>query len=84
MTKVSKNHYQEFRQFLPTHYRKRISEETEASVSLINKVLRGDSRDSKGILASFYRIVNEQIDLLEKNEAELLILKEKIEKMTAA
>lgn len=84
MTIVAKNHYLEFRQFLPTQYRKRISYETQASVSLINKVLRGVSQDNKGILASFYRIVNEQIDLFEKNEAELLILKEKIEKMTAA
>jgi hypothetical protein len=84
MTKTGKNHYAEFKEFLPTHYRKRIADETKASVSLINKVIRGKSRDNKGILASFYRIVNEQIDLLEKNETELLILKEKIQKMTAA
>lgn len=81
---MTKNHYQAFKDYLPPQYRKMIQKETGASISLIDKVIRGFMVDNKGILLSFYRIVNEHISKLEKTNSELEKLKEKIKKYQAA
>lgn len=79
-----KNHYEAFKSYLPPQYRKLIQEDTKASISLIDKVIRGLMPDKKGILLAFYKLVNEHINRLEKTNSELEILKEKVKKYQAA
>lgn len=72
------NHYLKLKAYLPKGYRIRISENTGASISLINKVLRGTIDDTKGILVEAYRIANEFVDKKASDAKELAFLKNKI------
>lgn len=65
------NHYLCLKKYLPRGYRKDISQETGASISLINKVLRGEAEDTKGIIPEAYRIANKSKELAEQREKEL-------------
>lgn len=67
----STNHYICLKKYLKRGYRKTISEATGASISLINKVLRGDVEDSKGIIPEAYRIANDVKKKLEENQKNL-------------
>jgi len=75
---TNENHYLKLKSYLPKGYRLRISESTGASVSLINKVLRGTVDDTKGILVEAYRIANEFVEKMASDANELAILKDKI------
>lgn len=79
MTK-SKNIYQEIKDYLPRGYRIQIKQVTGASISLINKVLRGVVEDNKGIVVEAYKIAAEEKKRRKKLSNELLNLKNKIDK----
>jgi len=77
------NHFELLRDSFPVGYRLRIQSETGASISLINKVLRGELSDSKGIVVSAYNIANEE-QLRRKNDARRLgILQKKLQEINA-
>lgn len=73
----STNHYICLKKYLKRGYRQSIKEATGASISLINKVLRGEVEDSKGIIPEAYRIANEVKNKLEENQKKLQIQQKK-------
>lgn len=68
---MSTNHYICLKKYLPRGYRKDISQATGASISLINKVLRGEAEDTKGIIPEAYKIANKVKLVAEHREKEL-------------
>jgi len=55
---AEQTHYQKLRKFFPRRYLLDIEAKTGASISLINKVLRNERKDTKGILVEAYSIAN--------------------------
>lgn len=81
MTKQNKptqSDYDKLKPFLQTGYRQRISEETGASTSMIDAVLRGRRKDTKGILVAAYKLAVEVSTKLQKNVSELTNLKKSL------
>lgn len=72
------DHYIILKNLLPANYRILIKNEINVSLSLINKVLRGQTTDNKGIIVCAYRIANESQEKKTRDENELKILKEKV------
>ena len=68
---MTTNHYKKLRKFLPNGYLQSIAKETNASISLVNKVIRGIREDKKGILVELYRIANTEKKKQVKNEKNL-------------
>ncbi|MBW6490846.1 MAG: hypothetical protein K0B15_06575 [Lentimicrobium sp.] len=71
--KVNKleNHYVILRDLLPVNYRILIKKEINVSVSLIDKVLRGQMADNQNIILAAYRIAKQTKDQKLKDEKEL-------------
>lgn len=74
-----KNIYKEISDFLPRGYRIKIKRNTGASISLINKVLRGEVNDTRGIIVEAYKIAGEEIKRRKKLSNEFDSLKLKID-----
>ncbi|MHC1775678.1 MAG: hypothetical protein AB9834_09720 [Lentimicrobium sp.] len=72
------DHYIILKNLLPANYRMLIKNEIKVSLSLINKVLRGQTSDNKGIIVCAYRIAMESQDKKTRDEIELKLLKERI------
>lgn len=68
---MTTNHYKQLREFLPKGYLQEISITTKASISLINKVIRGLREDNKGILVELYRIASDEKKKQNKNSRKL-------------
>ena len=79
MTK-RKNIYKELKDFLPRGYRIKIKQLTGASISLINKVLRGEVEDNKGIIVESYKIATEEKNRRQTLSNELSNLENKIDR----
>ena len=68
---VKKSHYSKLKHYLPSGYLIEIANITGSSISLVNKVLREERPDKRGILAEAYRIANEEKSKQEKNAKNL-------------
>lgn len=68
---MTTNHYKQLRKYLPKGYLQEISITTKASISLINKVIRGLREDNKGILVELYRIASDEKKKQDKNSRKL-------------
>lgn len=75
--------YQRIKKFLPRNYRAIIARETGDTLSHIDKVLRDERPDNKGVLVVAYRLAAEGADRLAAESKELDFLKTKIEKEVA-
>ena len=75
--------YQRIRKFLPRNYRAIIANETNDTLSHIDKVLRDERPDTKGVLVVAYRLAAEGADRISSESKELDFLKNKIEKEVA-
>lgn len=71
-------HYDKLKRYLTKGYLKEIKNLTGASISLINKVLREERPDTKGIIVEAYRIANAEKKRQEKNAEELESLKNQL------
>jgi hypothetical protein len=58
----------------------KISQTTGASISYIDKALKGKIEDNKGVIAEAYRLANEELERQTKDANELAVLKEKLNK----
>jgi len=72
------DHYTILKNMLPVNYRVLIQNEIRVSTSLINKVLKGQITDHKGIIVCAYRIASEAQEKKSRDANELLMLKERI------
>ncbi|MDD4515417.1 hypothetical protein [Massilibacteroides sp.] len=76
--KHEKSHYQRLKKYLPRGYRKIIFENTGASESLIDHVLRGLREDNKGILTEAYRLAVEEQKKKNSNSIKLDLLQKEL------
>jgi len=72
------NHYEILRFQLPINYRKIISEKLNVSISLINLVLRGQTKDNKGIIICAYDLAYTEMQRRNAEAATLDILRDKL------
>ena len=80
MTILQINHYEKLEKYLPRGYITLIRNECGVSTSLINKVLRGERDDTKGILVQAYKIANDEKARQEAEAKELASLKKSFKK----
>jgi hypothetical protein len=78
MTKT--NHYKKLKALLPRGYRLTIQNATGAAISTINKVLRGELPDSKGILVEAYQIAKVEAKKKASNAKILAKIEEELKK----